>query len=138
MARLSRDPDLFDPAALARARTLHDFDDAVTAPVHGFASATDYYTRSSSIHFLARIRRPTLLLSATDDPFLPRSVLRDVVELARSNPAIHMETHDHGGHVGFVGGRLPWHPDHYAERRLLEFLASHLSDSAVASARRRG
>lgn len=120
-ARLARDPDLFDATALARARTLYEFDDAVTAPVHGFADASDYYSRSSSIHFLPTIGRPTLLLSAADDPFLPRSVLDDVAEVAQQNPMIELEFHERGGHVGFVGGRVPWRPDYYAERRVMEF-----------------
>ena len=63
-AKLATHPGLFDAAALARARTLFEFDDAVTAPVHGFAGARDYYERSSSLQFLGDIRRPTLLLSA--------------------------------------------------------------------------
>src|SRR5581483_10019621 len=70
-AKLARYPDFADPARVAAAATLYDFDDAVTAPVHGFADAADYYARSSSLSFLARIARPTLLLSAIDDPFLP-------------------------------------------------------------------
>jgi predicted alpha/beta-fold hydrolase len=84
--KLERDPGLYDATALERARTLFDFDDIVTAPVHGFAGASDYYRRSSSLGFLAPIRRPTLLLSAYDDPFLPRAVLDEVAEVDRANP----------------------------------------------------
>ena len=75
MAKLAHYPDLCSPERVAAARTLLDFDDAVTAPVHGFASADDYYDRSSSLRFLHGVRRPTLLLSAADDPFLPPAVL---------------------------------------------------------------
>ena len=116
------------------ARTLADFDDAVTAPVHGFASASDYYARSSSRHFLAGIRRPTLLLSAHDDPFLPRQVLDDVAMIAAKNPHIMVEFHDHGGHVGFVGGRLPWRADYYAERRVVEWLGERIGTAGAYSA----
>jgi hypothetical protein len=79
-AKLGAYEDLFDPSRLAAARSIYDFDDAVTAPVHGFRDARDYYTKSSSLSWLGRIRRPTFLLSAIDDPFLPASVLDEVGE----------------------------------------------------------
>ena len=83
-AKLERYPDLIpDAAALDGVETLWDFDDVITAPVHGFESAEDYYRRSSSIRFLQGIQVPTLLLSAEDDPFLPREVLAEVREIAR-------------------------------------------------------
>jgi predicted alpha/beta-fold hydrolase len=120
--KLERDPALFDASALERARTLFDFDDAVTAPVHGFESAADYYARSSSLGFLSRIHRPTLLLSAYDDPFLPPEVLGDVAQVAQKNPHLTVEFHERGGHVGFISGRVPWAPRYYAEDRALSFL----------------
>jgi predicted alpha/beta-fold hydrolase len=130
LAKLAREPGLFDPSALERADTLFAFDDAVTAPVHGFTDALDYYRRSSSIRFLHAIRRPTLLLSAYDDPFLPAAVLGEVAAIARSNPCLVAEFHQRGGHVGFVAGRRPWSPRYYAEDRVLSFL-----QSAIANAR---
>ena len=121
--KLARYPDLYAEARLAAIRTLWDFDDAVTAPVHGFASADDYYTRSSSLRFLHGIRRPTLLLSAVDDPFLPADVLDEVRREAAGNPALELEFVPHGGHVGFVGGPVPWRPVYWAEERAAEHLA---------------
>lgn len=129
-AKLGLFPGLFDPAALDGARTLFDFDDVVTAPVHGFEGASDYYSRSSSINFLASIRKPTLLLSARDDPFLPPEVLDDVASVARNNSCLHVEFHERGGHVGFVSGRNPFRPRYYAEWRLLDFLAGFVRGSA--------
>jgi hypothetical protein len=126
-AKLARDPDLFDASALERSRTLFEFDDAVTAPVHGFADARDYYHRSSSIHFLRAIRRPTLLLSAYDDPFLPPAVLREVEGIARANPCLSAEFHQQGGHVGFIAGLWPWSPRYYAEDRVLSFLRTTIA-----------
>ena len=125
-AKLERYPDLYDPARLAAARTILEFDDAVTAPLHGFAGADDYYDRSSSIHFLADIRVPTLLLSAVDDPFLPPAVLDEVRAVARTNPLLELEFVQRGGHVGFISGRVPWRPFYYAEWRVCEFLAEQL------------
>ena len=125
-AKLIRYPDLFDRAALSRARTLYDFDDVVTGPVHGFRDAHDYYTRSSSLRFLRHIQRPTLLLSSRDDPFLPPAVLDEVAEIARENSCLTVEFTRGGGHVGFVHG-VPWRPLYYAERRVDEFLSSNLA-----------
>lgn len=122
LAKLAEEPDLFAEGPLRAARTLTDFDDVVTAPVHGFSSARDYYTRSSAQHFLTGIRRPTLLISAYDDPFLPREVLDDVAVIAGSNAYLTVEFHEHGGHVGFVAGRVPWRPSYYAEERVMEYL----------------
>jgi predicted alpha/beta-fold hydrolase len=132
-AALVRHPGLFDPRDLERAATLFDFDDAVTAPVHGFRNATDYYTRSSSLHFLSGIRCPTLLLSAYDDPFLPRQVLVDVAMLARANPCLTIEFHERGGHVGFVGGSTPWQPVYHAEERVAGFMSRVVRDGKSLS-----
>ena len=121
-AKLAVYPDLVPTERLAGVRTLWDFDDVVTGPVHGFEGAADYYARSSAIRFLAGIRVPTLLLSAVDDPFLPAEVLAEVRGIARGNRALTVEFHAHGGHVGFVHGRVPWRAEYYAERRTLEFL----------------
>ena len=129
--KLERDPGLFDGAALEQARTLFEFDDVVTAPVHGFEGATDYYRRSSSLGFLTSIRRPTLLLSAYDDPFLPPDVLREVERIARGNSFLTAEFHQRGGHVGFISGRAPWAPHYYAEERVLGFLEHVLREKAV-------
>jgi hypothetical protein len=125
-AKLAMHPGLFDGAALDRARSIYDFDDAVTAPVHGFADAHDYYGRSSSLGFLDRIRVPTLLLSAVDDPFLPPAILDEVRMVGERNPRLTLEFPPHGGHAGFVGGRWPWRAEYYAEHRLCDFLAASL------------
>ncbi|HEY2065339.1 MAG TPA: hydrolase [Gemmatimonadaceae bacterium] len=124
LAKLAKQPGLFDEGQLRRARTLTEFDESVTARLHGFAGARDYYAKSSSLPFLKRIKCPTLLLSALDDPFLPREVLDTVARVAADNPCLLVEFHAHGGHAGFVGGRIPWRPQYYAEERVLQFLAS--------------
>lgn len=120
-SKLARIPDLFDDAKLARARNVFEFDDAVTAPVHGFSSAVDYYSRSSSIGFLERIRTPALLLSAVNDPFLPPAVLERVRHAAATNSCLSVEIVEQGGHVGFVEGAMPWRARYYAERRTFDF-----------------
>jgi predicted alpha/beta-fold hydrolase len=134
LAKLAHYPDLCDPRRLAAVRSMLDFDDAVTAPVHGFASADDYYERSSALRFLAGIRRPTLLLSAEDDPFLPAAVLDEVRRVAAGNRSLEVEFTRHGGHVGFVGGRVPWRPFYHAEWRVVDFLARQLAPSVATGA----
>ena len=129
-AKLRRFPSLFDLRAMLGARSLYDFDEVVTGPIHGFRGAHDYYSRSSSLHFLSGIRRPTLLLSAMDDPFLPSAVLEQVSAIARTSPFLTTEFSRRGGHVGFVGGQ-PWRPEYYAERRVGEFLESVLATKSV-------
>jgi len=102
-----------------RLRTFHDFDEHVTAPLHGFAGADDYYARSSSRQFLHGIRKPTLILHARDDPFMFPHSIPDADELS---PAVTLEVSEHGGHVGFVGGRWPWRPEYWAEKRIVEWV----------------
>jgi predicted alpha/beta-fold hydrolase len=133
LRKLAQHPGLFDDSRLSEARTLYDFDETVTAPVHGFKGASDYYSRSSSLQFLDGIRRPTLLLSAYDDPFLPRDVLVDVARMARGNSCLALELHEHGGHVGFVSGRWPWQPIYYAEERVASFLSTALGNGGAFS-----
>ena len=123
--KLDRFPDLIARDRLQGLGTMYEFDDAVTAPIHGFRDAEHYYASSSSLRWIDQISIPTLLLSAVDDPFLPRSVLEDVRSVASRNPKLHLEFPAHGGHVGFVGGRNPFSPRYYAEQRACEFLANH-------------
>jgi predicted alpha/beta-fold hydrolase len=116
-------PDLPRADVIRNIATMVEFDGIVTAPLHGFSSAADYYERSSASRFLAEIRLPVLLLSSHDDPFLPSRNLDEVASKASGNPALHIEFHSSGGHVGFVRGRTPWHAEYYAERRALDFFA---------------
>lgn len=124
--KIDRYPDMLPREHVARAATLFDFDDVFTAPVHGFAGADDYYGQSSSLRFIDQISINTLLLSAADDPFLPAQVLDEVREVAQRNACIRLEFTDHGGHVGFVGGRSPLSSTYYLETRTGDFLAQQL------------
>jgi predicted alpha/beta-fold hydrolase len=118
MARHAKHGPIFDANALSRAKTLRAFDDVVTAPLHGFADADDYYARSSGKQFLKSVRKPLLLLNAVDDPFMPRAALPTAGELSTD---VRAEFPQRGGHVGFVGahGDLGWLP-----RRALSFFDS--------------
>jgi predicted alpha/beta-fold hydrolase len=105
------------------ARTFREFDDAATAPLHGFRDAEDYYRRSSSGPLLSRIGVPTLLVHSLDDPFLPAGAVP--ADAARRNPVITALFTERGGHVGFVSGP-PWSPVFWAERQIAAFLATYL------------
>ncbi|HEV2718725.1 MAG TPA: alpha/beta fold hydrolase, partial [Thermoanaerobaculia bacterium] len=121
VAMLERFPETpIDLPAILRARNFVEFDDAATAPIHGFASADDYYTRSSSLHFLPNITTPTLILNAEDDPFLPREALERA--RAAASPAIEFRMTPCGGHTGFIAGTLPWRCEYWAEEMIVEWL----------------
>ncbi|MCY3689020.1 MAG: alpha/beta fold hydrolase [Gammaproteobacteria bacterium] len=96
--------------------SLWEFDDRVTAPLHGFADAADYYAKCSSLPLLAGIRTPTLLIQSTDDPLVPPASLPDPARLPEN---VRLELTGAGGHVGFfaaTGSRL--------EQTVADFLVS--------------
>jgi len=117
LARLERHPGLYEAAAVRRSRTLRDFDNVVTAPLHGFRDTDDYWTRASAKPWLPAIRVPTLILNARDDPFLPEAALPTEREVSS---AVKLEFPPWGGHVGFVTGPFPGRID-WLPRRLLHF-----------------
>jgi uncharacterized protein len=117
-----RFPEAAERIDLSRARrafTFREFDDAATAPLHGFTGADDYYARSSSLPFLARITVPTLCLSALDDPFVPA----ETVERARraASPSVQFLVTARGGHAGWIAAR-GLKPVFWGEERAVEFL----------------
>lgn len=93
-------PGLELPPATTALDTFRRFDDALTAPLHGFAGVDDYYARCSARPYLGAIRRPTRILCAADDPFFTPAILPGDDELA---PGTVLEVSTHGGHVGFLG-----------------------------------
>ncbi len=117
IAMARRFPGTLDEAAIRRARTMFDFDDVVTAPLHGFAGATDYWRRASSKPWLPAIGIPTLVLNATNDPFVPAHSLPGADDASRH---VVLEQPRNGGHSGFVAGAFPGGHD-WLPRRLLDF-----------------
>lgn len=102
-----------------RLRNFYSFDDKITAPLHGFDSADDYYRQSSSRQYLKSIRCETLILHAQDDPFMYEESIPGNEELS---PHVTLELSKHGGHVGFIGGRVL--PHRWLEPRIIRFLQS--------------
>ncbi len=111
-------------AELDRLRTFREFDDAVTAPMHGFRSARDYYERCSSRQFVDRIETPTLVLHAADDPLMHSGIIPQPEERSAH---VAFEVSPNGGHVGFVSGPWPWSARYWLEDRIPEFLDAHFS-----------
>lgn len=99
--------------------TFRAFDNAVTAPLHGFRDVDDYYHRSSCRHYLPDIRLPTLILHARNDPFLPATA---IPQAARLGTSVVLELASDGGHVGFVAGTVPGRPEYWLEQRILRQL----------------
>jgi uncharacterized protein len=120
LAKLARHEGIYDGGAVTAARTLYEFDNVVTAPLHGFSGAEDYYARASSLPVLGDIRVPTLLVSAVNDPFLPQDVLGKVRVAAENNRFLELHIVPSGGHVGFVSGP-PWRQRYWAEIQAFEF-----------------
>ncbi|MEE7625029.1 hydrolase [Methylobacter sp. Wu8] len=98
------------------------YDDRVVAKLHGFDDVHDYYRRSSSRQYLKSIAVPTLVIQAVDDPFMTREVLPGPDEVS---PRVQLEFTEHGGHVGFISGLIPFRPEYWLERRIPEFLLRH-------------
>lgn len=106
LAKLAQHPGLFDRDRLLRARTLYEFDDVFTAPLHGFRDTPDYWRRASAQPHLDLIRIPALVLNARNDPFVPGASLPAPLGAGR---CVTLWQPPHGGHVGFPGGRFPAH-----------------------------
>ncbi|MFG6160451.1 hydrolase [Halomonas sp. 1390] len=120
--RLTREPLplTIGPGELAALDSLRAYDDAVTAPLHGFDGAADYYRRASAGPLLAEVTLPMLMLHADDDPFMPPALFS---RFPRPSPAVRVELARHGGHVGFVEWR---------EGRLASWLARRVARQLTA------
>jgi predicted alpha/beta-fold hydrolase len=127
LAMLERHPGLFDPRRVAASRDFFDFDEHVTAPLHGFAGAIDYWTRSSCRQYLGGVSVPTLVINALNDPFLPPTALASPAEVST---AVRLEYPAQGGHVGFLTGRPPGRLDWLA-RRVFDHFDDVLGTAAV-------
>jgi len=93
----ARYPQDITPSMLASIRSLYEFDNVITGPLHGFKDAEDYYERNSSLYFLSGIRVPTLIVNAKNDPFLSQECLPEQID----SDFVQIELPDSGGHCGF-------------------------------------
>jgi len=104
-------------------KTFRDFDNDVTAPLHGFKDVDDYYQQSSSLQYLKRIAIPTLIVHAKDDPFMFPTTAPLESDLSDQ---VFLELTEHGGHVGFIEGKNPLKMNYWGEHRLAEWMAEGL------------
>jgi len=112
-------PEVYDTSKLHLVRTLREFDERFTSVAHGFANAADYYHKASALRVMDKIRVPTLIIHAQDDPFIPFAPLRD--PSVGANPYILLLGPAHGGHVAFVAAAANDEDRFWAENRVLEF-----------------
>jgi uncharacterized protein len=117
-------PGSFDLSGLWKVWSIRTFDDRYTAPHHGFAGAADYYHRASAMRVIDRVARPSLIVSAEDDPFVPSTIFSD--SLVAGNPHITRQITRHGGHCAFVG-EANGYDGYWAERQVVEFLAEQMA-----------
>jgi predicted alpha/beta-fold hydrolase len=113
LQKLEQYPGLFDANAMLGSRTMYEFDNIVTAPLHGFRDADDYWTRATTRPLLPEVTVPTLVLNARNDPFLPGTALPARHEVSA---AIQLDQPRHGGHVGFMTGPFPGRIDWLSQR----------------------
>jgi len=111
------------PSQIARLKTFWQFDDLVTAPLHGFKGVHDYYGQSSSRQYLKDIKKPTLMIHALDDPFMTPDIIPHESELSES---IELEISTHGGHIGFISGTV-CQPVFWLYNRVPEYISRFIS-----------
>jgi len=104
---------------LKKLKSFWDYDDKITAPLHGFTGAQDYYDRCSSRQYLKKIAIPTRIIHSYDDPFMFAETVPDDAELNEKIDFLLTRT---GGHVGFISASSPLKPSYWSEDRIIEFL----------------
>ena len=125
--KLAQYPELISVKQLDQIKTLREFDDKITGPIHGFEDAADYYAKCSSINFISQISIPTLIVNAKNDPFLPEACYPH--ELMDNLDCISFETPARGGHVGFYSANHDG--TYWSEQRALDFIESQINNSVV-------
>lgn len=118
-------PGLYDTRGLWRLWSIRAFDDRYTAPHHGFKDAADYYHQAAAMRVVDRIRVPTLIITAEDDPFIPVEPFRD--PKVTGNPQITLRIPRYGGHCGFVEEARDGYDGYWAEQRIVEFVAERMA-----------
>jgi predicted alpha/beta-fold hydrolase len=120
--KLVQFPGLFDRDAMLASRTMYEFDNVVTAPLHGFRNTDEYWSTATTRPLLPHIQVPTLVLNARNDPFLPAEALPSRHEVSA---AVELDQPRHGGHAGFMTGPFPGRID-WLSRRVFGYLERHL------------
>ncbi|MES2041202.1 MAG: alpha/beta fold hydrolase [Pseudomonadota bacterium] len=119
LKKLDQFPGLFNKTAMLEAKDLYEFDNVVTAPLHGYLDTDDYWHRASAKHILNDITVPTLVLNARNDPFLPARHLP-----TQAAKCVTLDYPEHGGHVGFAAGNVPGHLN-WLPQKILNFFEAN-------------
>jgi predicted alpha/beta-fold hydrolase len=125
LAKLHHFPGLYDAKLVRASRTLRQFDNVVTAPLHGYRDTDDYWRRASSKPDLRGIAVPTLIVHARNDPFLPGPYLPAAGEVSAS---VMLDFSQGGGHAGFASGPFPGNLE-WLPQRLLSFFSAAIGAS---------
>lgn len=125
--KIAQKPELLNQLGLRKKDVMeiadfYEFDDKITAPLHDFKGADDYYQKTSARQYLKSIVKPTLIIQAMDDPFMTPEVLPEASELS---DAVTLEISETGGHCGFVSGTNPLEPEYYLDKRIPQFLEEY-------------
>jgi predicted alpha/beta-fold hydrolase len=124
-------PGVFTLESLHRIWTVRQFDEAYTAPHHGFRDAADYYHRASAMRVIDRIALPTLILTAEDDPFVPVHPFQHAT--LRGNPCVTTVITRHGGHCAFVEQARGDYDGYWAEAEVIRFITTHAGDPSASA-----
>lgn len=117
-------PHLYDERGIAGLWSVRTFDDRFTAPYAGYRDAADYYDKASALRLIDRVRIPTLILTAEDDPFIPVAPFRD--PKVTGNPAVTLVVTKRGGHCGYIEAARDGYDGYWAERAIVDFVAGHV------------
>lgn len=128
--KFSKDSAPFNMEKALSTTTFEQFDDLVTAPLHGFDGKDDYYNSCSSRQFLSHIEKPTLIIHSVDDPFMNQSMVPSGAELSLT---VTLELSQTGGHVGFIQGPYPWRLSYWLPERIMQFLETSLHKKSSAA-----
>jgi uncharacterized protein len=123
-AKMEVMPDRIDDHDFHRIKNFKDYDDRYTAPLHGFENAEDYWRKCSSLAYIPKIRIPTLIVNALDDPFLAGDCYP--VMAASESQYVYLETPVYGGHVGFI--QFNGNHSYWSENRAAEFIRQCFND----------
>jgi hypothetical protein len=104
---------------VGKLKNFWEFDDKVTAPLHGFSGVDHYYSAASCRQYLGSIKVPTRIIHALDDPFMFPETVPGINEVSTN---VEILLARNGGHVGFVTGKYPWKPEYWYEKKIIEFL----------------
>jgi predicted alpha/beta-fold hydrolase len=127
--RRRNNPDFLTPSLPLSVRKIRDFDAHITAPLSGFANADDYYSQASSGPYLTKIRIPTMIVAAKDDPIVPITMVQE----SKISDAVKLVIADGGGHLGYVAARSKDPDCRWLDWRVVDWTLAHMPGPLVSA-----